>query len=199
MPQIEELIEELGKTKLIRTIDLCKGYWQVPLAPESRELMAFRTPTSLMHFQVLPFGLHGAHPTFQKLMNTMLQDLAEFTAAYLNDVVIFSDSWKKHLCHLATVFYRIKEASLTINPAKCYLAKMETVHLGYVLGNWVIKSQIQKIQAIQSCPLPSTKKQIRFLLGLAGWYRRFIPNFCTIVAPLTDLTRKSSPNQIQWT
>ncbi len=104
MPQIEELIEELGKAKLIRTIDLCKGYWQVPLAPESRELMAFRTPTSLMHFQVLPFGLHGAHPTFQRLMNTMLQDLAEFTAAYLDDVLIFSDSWKKHLCHLATVF-----------------------------------------------------------------------------------------------
>ncbi len=64
----------------------------MPLAPESRELTAFRTPSSLMHFRVLPFGLHGAPPTFQRLMNTMLQDLGEFTAAYLDDVVIFSDS-----------------------------------------------------------------------------------------------------------
>lgn len=93
------------------------------------------------------------------------------------------------------MFQQIKEAGLTINPAKCSLAKRETEYLGYVLGNGVIKPQIQKIQAIQSCPLPSTKKQVRSFLGLAGWYRMFIPLFATRAA----LTRKSSPNQIQWT
>lgn len=56
----------------------------MPLVPESRELTAFRTPTSLMHFRVLPFR---APPTFQRLMNPVLQDLGEFTAAYLDDAV----------------------------------------------------------------------------------------------------------------
>ncbi len=65
MPRIEELIEKLGKAKFISTIDLCKGYWQVPLAPESRELTAFRTPSSIMHFRVLPFGLHGLSLPFK--------------------------------------------------------------------------------------------------------------------------------------
>ncbi len=62
-----------------------------------------------------------------------------------------------------------------------------------------LKPQVQKIQAIQSCPPPSTKKLIRSFLGLVGWYRKFIPHFSTIVAPFTDLIKKSRPNQVQWT
>lgn len=159
MSHIEELIEKLGKAKFISTINLCKGYW-VTLAPESRELTVFCTPTSLMHFRVLPFGLHGAPPTFWRLMNAVLH---EFIVAYLDDVVIFSDSWKIYLHHLATVFQQIKDAGLTINPAKCSIAKRETEYLGYVLGNGVIKPHIQ---AIQTCPVPSTKKADLFL---ASW------------------------------
>lgn len=198
MPRIEELIEKLGKAKFISTIDLSKGYWQVPLDWESRELTAFRTPRGLMHFRVLPFGLHGAPPTFQRLMDTVLNGLGEFAAAYLDDVVIFSTSWESHLQHLQTVFKRIKDAGLTINPAKCSLVKTETEYLGYVLGNGVIKPQVQKVRAIRSCPLPATKKQIRSFLGLVGWYRKFIPHFSTVAAPLTDLIKKVKPNTVQW-
>ncbi|XP_052406338.1 uncharacterized protein LOC127952096 [Carassius gibelio] len=199
MPRIEELTEKLGKAKFISTIDLSKGYWQVPLDLESRELTAFRTPRGLMHFRVLPFGLHGAPPTFQRLMDTVLDGLGEFAAAYLDDVVIFSTSWESHLHHLQTVFQRIKVAGLTINPAKCSLVKTETEYLGYTLGNGVIKPQVLKVGAIQSCPLPATKKQIRSFLGLVGWYRKFIPHFSTIAAPLTDLIKKTSPTKVQWT
>lgn len=63
----------------------------------------------------------------------------------------------------------------------------------------MLVTQVQKIQAIQSCPPPSTKKQIRSLLGLVGWYRKFIPHFSTIVAPFTHLIKKSRHNQVQWT
>lgn len=130
-----------------------------------------------MHFRVFPFGLHKAPPTFQRLMGAILNDVGEFAAAYLDDVVIFSSSWQDHLRHLQAVFQRIKDAGLTINPAKCHLVKTETDYLGYVLGNGKIETQVQKIRAIQACPRPMTKKQIKSFLGLVSWYRKFIPHF----------------------
>lgn len=199
MPRIEELIERLGNAKYLSTVDLCKGYWQVPLSSRSKELTAFRTPWGLHHFKTMPFGLHGAPPTFQRLMDQVLHGLSDFTSAYLDDVVIFSGTWEEHLKHLKVVLRRIQEAGLTINPGKCALAKKETEYLGYVLGNGVIRPQVGKVQAIKSWSLPKTKKQVRSFLGLVGWYRRFVPNFSSRAAALTDLIKKNGPNQIQWT
>ncbi|KAG5852333.1 hypothetical protein ANANG_G00061280 [Anguilla anguilla] len=198
-PRIDDLIDRLGKAKYLTTIDLCKGYWQVPLSTRSRELTAFRTPWGLYQFSVMPFGLHGAPATFQRLVDQVLSGLSNFTSAYLDDIVIYSSSWEDHLRHLEVVFQRIQSAGLTINPSKCAIAKTETEYLGYVIGNGVIKPQVQKIQAIQGCPLPQTKTLVRSFLGMAGWYRRFVPDFSMRVAVLTDLTRKNCPTQIRWT
>lgn len=71
-PRIDDLIERLGKAKYLTTIDLFKGYWQVPLTQQSQELTVFRTPWGLFQFTVLPFGLHGAPATFQRLMAQVL-------------------------------------------------------------------------------------------------------------------------------
>jgi hypothetical protein len=73
MPRVDELIDRLGKARYISTLKLTKGYWQVPLAASSREKMAFSTPDGLYQYRVLPFGLHGALPTFQQLMNRVLR------------------------------------------------------------------------------------------------------------------------------
>ncbi len=198
-PRIDELVDRLGKAKWITTIDLCKGYWQVPLSVQSKELTAFRTPWGLFQFSVMPFGLHGAPATFQRLMDWVLSGLGDYVAAYLDDIIIYSSSWEQHLQHLKNVLQRIQEAGLSINSSKCAIAKKETEYLGYVVGNGVIRPQIQKIETIQNCPLPHTKTQIRSFLEMAGWYRKFVPNFSTRVASLTDLTRKNCPNQICWT
>lgn len=146
----------------------------------------------------MAFGLHGAPATFQRLMDQVLPGLEGYAAAYLDDVIIFSSSWEEHLQHLKEVFQRIQLAGLTINSRKCAIAKKETEYLGYVIGGGVIRPQIQKIQAIQDCSLPQTKTQVRAFLGMAGWYRRFMPNFAVRAATLTDLTRKNCLVQIQW-
>lgn len=199
MPRVDELIERLGKAKYLTTLDLCKGYWQVPLTETAKELTAFLVPSGLYHFNVMPFGLHGAAATFQWLVDQVLRGMDDVAAAYLDDIVVFSATWKEHLEHLAEVFDRLQGAGLVANAKKCHIAKSEVSYLGYVLGGGSIRPQVDKVQAILSCPLPSTKKRVCSFLGMAGWYRRFIPNFSSTATVLTDLTKKNSPQKVVWT
>uniref|UniRef100_A0A8C1TWC8 ribonuclease H n=1 Tax=Cyprinus carpio TaxID=7962 RepID=A0A8C1TWC8_CYPCA len=199
MPRVDEVVESLGRAKYLTTLDLCKGYWQVPLSLESKEVTAFKTPFGHFQFCVLPFGLHGAPATFQRMMDQILRGTEKFAAAYLDDIIIYSQTWQEHMCHLKDVLLRIKNAGLTIRPDKCTLARTETQYLGYVLGHGVIRPQVGKVEAIKNAERPVTKKQVRSFLGLVGWYRRFIPNFSERAFTLTDLTKKDKPNKVNWT
>jgi len=87
--------------------------------------------------------------------------MSDFAAAYLDDIVIFSSTWEEHLGHLEKVLERLQSAGLTVNSTKCVFARDETEYLGFVIGNGVIKPQVNKVSAIESCPLPETRKQLR--------------------------------------
>lgn len=199
MPCIDELIERIGRAKYITMLDHCKGYWQVPLEKTSREYTAFRTPVGLYQFTTMPFGLHGAPATFQRLMDLILQDCEDCSAAYLDDVVIYSNTWKDHLQHLHKILHKIQKAALTLNVTKCELAKHDTKYLGFQLGNGEVRPQLDKVEAIRNCPRPRTKKEVRSFLGLVGWYRRFIPQFSEKAVPLTNLKTKMVKNPVPWT
>ena len=199
MPRVDELIEGLGNAMYLSTLDLTKGYWQIPLTQSAKEKTAFSTQSGLYHFNVLPFGLHGAPATFQRLMDHLLRSHSGYAAAYLDDIVVFSPSWESHLRHLTEVFHSIQKAGLTVNPEKCVIATQSVRYLGYQIQKGRIMPQMEKVQAIRDIPLPSTKKDLRFFLGLVGYYRRFIPRFSELASPLTDLLRKNkSVDPTQW-
>ena len=87
MPRIDNLIDRLGKAKYITTIDLMRGYWQVPVAEASRSKTAFMTPLGLFQFRVMPFGLHGAPATFQRMMDRLM-DL-EIFKEHISTILLF--------------------------------------------------------------------------------------------------------------
>ena len=147
----------------------------------------------------MPFGLKGAPATFQRMMDRVLHGLGEFAAAYLDDIVIHSSSWEEHLAHLRAVLERLRAAGLTAKPRKWQFAMAQCVYLGHVVGNGLICPEQSKMEAVEVFPVPETKKQVRSFLGLTGYYRKFIPNYVQIAAPLTDLTRKNSATQVKWT
>ena len=113
MPRVDDLMDKLGRARYLTTLDLARGYWQVPMESRSREKTAFITPQGLFQFTVMPFGLQGAPVTFQRMMDCILKGMSNYTAAYLDDLVIYSESWKEHLNHLAQVLACLREAELT--------------------------------------------------------------------------------------
>ena len=199
MPRVDDLIDRLGGACFITTLDLSRGYWQVPVREEDRTKTAFTTPHGLFQFRVMPFGLQGAPATFQRRMDSLLRGLEAHTAAYLDDIVIYSSTWEGHLQHIRNTLARLREASLTIKPKKCQFGMYSCTYLGHVVGNGQVKPELVKLDAVRTCPQPTSKKQVRAFLGLTGYYCKFIPGFATMATPLTDLTRKNSPNRVVCT
>ncbi len=199
MPRVDKIIDRLGGANYISKVDLTRGYWQVPLTEVSKEKTAFTTPFGLYHFNTMPFGLHGAPATFQRLMDQILRGTQDYAAAFMDDVVIYSRTWEMHPQHLREVLSRLREAGLTARPSKCRIAMREVNYLGHVVGGGKVKPDDTKVQAVREFPRPVTKTQLRSFIGLTGYYRKFIPDYATIATVLTDRTKKSYPNRLEWT
>ncbi len=168
MPRVDELLERLGRARYISTLDLTKGYWQVPLSDSAKAKTAFSTPNGHWQYRTLPFGLHGAPATFQRLMDIVLRPHQQYVAAYLDNVVIHSEHWEDHLDRLRRVFMELRRAGLAANPCKCHLELFEAKYLGFRVGRGLIKPQERKVEAVRAAPRPSMKTQVRAFLGLAG-------------------------------
>ena len=198
MPRVEEILEKVGSAKFITTLDLSKGYYQVPLTEEDKPKTAFSSPFGKFQFRKMPFGLKSASATFQRLMDIVLAPCHGYASSYIDDITVYSDSWESHLQHLHRVLECLADAGLTAKPRKCLLGATSCDLLGHTIGNGQVTLQEAKIKAIADFPRPSTKKQIRAFLGLAGYYRRFVPHFSDKAAALTDCTRQQHPDKITW-
>ena len=199
MPRLEYIINKLGKAKYLSKLDLTKGFWQIPLSNKSKEISAFVTPFGHYNFTVMPFGMVNSSATFVRLMKMVLSQCEEFADSFIDDVIIFSESWSDHVFHIKDVLQALREFSLTAKPSKCMFGFTEIEFLAHVVGNGQVRPLQEKIDAINKLASPTTKKQIRSFIGMIGFYRKFIPNFAEISAVLTDLTKKNLPNKVSWT
>ncbi|MGH0129835.1 UNVERIFIED_CONTAM: hypothetical protein FKN15_039794 [Acipenser sinensis] len=110
-------------------------------------------------------------------MDRVLSPHRLYAAAYIDDVVIYSSTWKEHIDRLKAILQSLREAGLTANMAKCTFGKEETKYLGFIMGKGKIKPLVSKVQVLLDRSAPTTKAQVRSLMGLAGYYRRFIEIF----------------------
>ena len=196
MPNMEEIINRMSGHKYYTKMDLSKGYWQVGLTERSKPLTAFETPRGLFQFRTMPFGLVNSGASFCRLMRIILSNLPNVDS-FVDDMWIFIETWKDHMTSLRQVLDRLRSAKLTAKPSKCMIGYDSIECLGHNIVGQTVRPQEDKIQAIRDAPRPSTKRQIKSFLGLAGFYRRFIPNFSSIASPLIDLTKKNKSNSIK--
>ena len=197
IPRIDGLLDQLKGKKVFSTLDARCGYWQIKVKEESREKTAFVTFDGLYEFKVMPFGLTNAPATFQRLMQSVLTGMSEFCSVYIDDVLVFSDSVEDHIRHLQLIFERLRKVGLKLHPLKCRFALPEVLYLGHLVSADGIRPNPEKVRAVVDFPVPTDVKKVREFLGMASYYRRFIPNFAKIANPLHTLTRQDV--SFQWT
>lgn len=193
LPYISAILDRLGNAKYLSSLDIKSAYWQVPVAEKSRDFLSFTIPgRGLFRFNRLPFGLHNAPATWQRLIDRVLgPELEPYVFVYLDDIIVVSSTFEKHLEVLSEVFKRLREANLTVSVEKCNFCRDELKYLGYVVTRRGIHVDRDKIKPILELSTPKNVKEVRSLIGMASWYRKFIPEFSTLLAPMSALLRKN--------
>ncbi|EAL58294.1 pol protein, partial [Wolbachia endosymbiont of Drosophila ananassae] len=193
IPNIEGILDKLGRAQYFSTIDLAKGFHQILVQEQDREKTAFSTPHGHYEFNRMPFGLKNAPATFQRLINTVLkEEINKICVVYLDDVLIFSTSFSEHVGHIHTIFKKLSKANLKIQINKCKFFSKETQFLGHVLTPEGVKPNPEKVNSILQLKIPRNIKQIRAFLGITGYYRKFIKDFSQVAYPLIKCLKKDA-------
>ena len=189
LPRIEEALQAVQKAKYFCSIDLAQGYLQVAMDEKDIHKTAFRAGSGgLYEFARMPFGLSNAGATFCRLMEMCLGDQQYLTLLlYLDDICIFAEDEDQLLDRLQLVFQRLSSFKLKIKPKKSFFFQRSVLFLGHVLSNQGISVNPEKVEKIKDWPRPQRRKDLHSFLGLASYYRRFIPGFAAIVKPLQEL------------
>ncbi len=193
LPRIDDTLDALRGSRYFSTLDLYSGYWQVKMDPKDIDKTAFVTKQGLFRFTVMPFGLCNAQATFERLMELVLSDLNwKICLIYLDDVIVYGGDFYNALDRIKQVWQRIREANLKLKPSKCCLMRDRVPFLGHSVSREGVEVDPMKTAAVQDWPTPRTIKDVRAFLGLASYYRRYIPNFASVATPLTGLTKKDA-------
>src|SRR3990167_1251505 len=203
LPHMDYIFENLGKSSDLggkpthfSILDLKSGYWQIPLEEVSQKLAAVLLPTGIFRFICLPFGLKNAPAFFQRYMDQVLSEgLGNFCFVYIDDIVIFSNSFDSHIEHLNLVLQMLKESNLKCNVEKCHFCLLQLRVLGKVIPGEGIATDPDLIHAMVSFPSPGldignlAKKKLKRFVAMVGYYRHHVKNFGLLTSDLSKLLR----------
>lgn len=205
IPRIEDIFDCLYGSSWFSTFDMKSGYYQIEVEESHKERTAFSLgPLGFYEFNKLPFGLCNSPGTYQRIMEECLGDYnMTICVIYLDDLVIFSDSYEEHLHRLDLIMTRLSQCGLKLNPEKCFLLQRKVKFLGHVISEKGIETDPDKVEVIKNYPRPQNSDELRSFLAFCSYYRKFVKDFARITKPLSDLLpptsmRKKKLDVKQW-
>ena len=193
----QDIFSRISQDKYYSKFDMTKGYWQIPMRKQDIAKTSFVTPDGCYEFVKMPFGLMNSGATFTRMMRRLLEGVRN-VEHYIDDCLVHTESWEQHMETLKEFLGRVRRAKLTVRPSKCEMGFENMEFVGHEVKKGEIGLHADNIKKIREAPRPKTKTQVRSFLGLTGFYRGYIDKYAEIAEPLTDLTKKKSPNVIKW-
>ena len=209
LPAADSVIDAMRGSTVFSKIDLTQFFHQIPVHPDSIRKTAITTRYGNYEWTVCPFGIHNCPPLAQRLMHTIFRDYLDiFMVVFMDDILIFSKTVEEHKEHLDKVFERMREQSLYAHPEKVELYRTEMTYLGYglnakgvyitdeskeAISNWDIPKPNAPNKKGNRKPNPDGKTAIRTFLGMASFFRRFIPKLAERAKPISDMLDPDTP------
>ena len=189
LPRIDELLDGLSGSKYFSVLDMKSGYHQIEVEEEHKARTAFTVGSlGFYEYNRLPFGLTNAPATYQRLMEEVFAELNHSIChIYLDDVIVFSDSYEEHLSRLEKVFIKLREAGLKLSPKKCRFFEPEVKYVGHIVSSTGIRADPEKLDKISTWTPPTNIDQLRSFLGFTGYYRKFVKDYAKLAKPLNEL------------
>lgn len=199
LPLIDDHIDRLGSFRYFSSLDMATGFHQIPLKAECIHMTGFVTPEDHFEYIKMPYGLANSPTVYQRIINDTLRDLIDEgnVLVYVDDVLLLSNSVDEGIRLLRRVLETLTKAGFSVNLRKCSFLVNEVEYLGRVVSEGQVRPSKRKVEALVNTAPPQNVKQVRQLLGLAGYFRRYIRDYATKTAPIAHLTRKGV--EFRWT
>ena len=197
LPDMQEMLDQLVGAKVFSTLDMKAAYHQLMLHEESRNLTAFVTHEGVFRYRRCCYGMRSLPSCFQKLMETILRGLPG-TQVYLDDVIVAGRTREEHDVRVRAVLERLEEYQVTLNMDKCHFGGDRIDFLGFSVSSEGVAVNPSRVQGLRDMKPPGTVKELQAMLGLFGFYSRFIHRYSSRVEELRRPLRKGAP-AFQWT
>jgi hypothetical protein len=199
MPHLLDSIQKVGSARYISVFDARSGYWQLGVKEECKWLTAFAYEGGFYEWNRVPFGMKSSGNTFCRCVQIIVQPIRHFCYPFVDDFSVCSDSWEQHLSHLRSFLCEIRKSGLTLSLNKCSLAQHEVRFVGHIIGSGKHRPDEEKLATISDLAKPSTKKEIRKMIGFFNYFHSYVPKLAELCVPFTNLLAKNKPNIVVWT
>ena len=198
IPDVQDIVQKIGNSRWLSIADASQGYWQTAIQPEDQWKTGFICDDQLYEWTRTAFGMKSSGQTFCRAIQQVLEPIRDIVGSFVDDMVVHSFEFLKHLEDLDSFLTVIRNSGMTLKLRKCKFALPQIRFCGQIIGSGTRQPDPEKVAAVHAIKVPETKKQVRQIMGFFNYFRDSIPGFAALAQPITDLTKKSKSNKIQW-